>query len=425
MSPILSIGTAVTTVSRDPSLAEDFAAAMARLGPLPARLAVAVSGGSDSMALVLLADDWAKARGGSVVALTVDHGLRPESAAEAMQVGRWLKGRHIDHHILTWHGPKPTSAIQDRARVTRYELMGRWCHGQSIPVLAVGHQLEDQAETLLLRLRQGSGLDGLAAMASRRSTPWVDVIRPVLGLSRERLVTALRQFGQDFIADPSNDNPRFERVRLRRMMADLSLSAPLLADLAQVMGQARHSMEALVDRAESLLVSHHCLGFAVSDGAGLAQLPREVGLRLLSRLVRRIGGAVYPPKSDRIERLLLSLSGTLAGCRLSPKADGILVLCRENRHMEPPKILNAGEAIIWDRRFKITAAADCPAPVVVGSLGAGVPELKLPAILRPGIPAIWYQEKVLCLPQLGYKSPDSACIFADSHYFCIEALRSA
>lgn len=152
-----------------PIAAEEFAAAMAPLGPFERepRLAVAVSGGPDSMALLLLAQEWAAARGGRVSALTVDHGLRAELSAEAAQVAQWAGLLGVSHVALTWIGDKPTADIQAAAREARYCLLEEWCAASGVFHLLLAHHRDDQAETFLLRLARGSGLDGLAAIA-----PW-------------------------------------------------------------------------------------------------------------------------------------------------------------------------------------------------------------------------------------------------------------
>ncbi len=161
----------VTPESTDPCAAAIDAAAfdalMAPLGPFePApRIAIAVSGGPDSLALCLLADRWARARGGVAFGLTVDHGLRPESGAEAAQVRRWLAARGMAHRTLRWKGAHPLSAIQEQARAARLALLTGWCRRAGVLHLLLGHQREDQAETALQRLVRGSGIDGLAAMA--------------------------------------------------------------------------------------------------------------------------------------------------------------------------------------------------------------------------------------------------------------------
>ena len=433
MCRILSSGSVLITVSNDIITPQDFAQSMSALGDFPPCpiLAVAVSGGPDSMALTLLLDQWATKRGGQVIGLTVDHGLRPGAAQEAAQVGQWLQARNIRHHILHWSGPKPQTSIQAAARQARYDLMGQWCQSHDIGFLALGHQLEDQAETLLLRLRQESGLDGLAGMASIRPTHAVQLVRPLLKFSRRRLLATLDHWGQDYVTDPSNQNLKFERVRMRHLMADLGLSAQGLGDLAQTLTNARRTMNALVDHAEKILVSSHPMGFSVLDGAGLRDAPPEIGLRLLARLVGKFGGQYkYPPRSDRLRRLYGTLSGTLAGCRLIPQPDGLVLLCRDNRGWEPPKPLDPGQSLIWDGRFRVTSSPQTPHTIMVGALGLNGWQqvksqkgLRVPVALRHSLPAIWYKENVLCVPHLGYKSEDSACIFVDCHYFSIEALR--
>ena len=175
-------------------------------GPAP-RVAVAVSGGADSMALLLLAKDWAP----GVAALTVDHGLRAGSTAEAAQVAAWCASRRIPHCVLAWTGRKPSSGIQEASRTARYELLTQWCRDRGYPHLLVGHHLEDQAETFLIRMQRGSGVDGLAAMPSTTARDGVRIVRPLLGVTPARLTAFLRAAGQPWIEDPSNDDPRFAR----------------------------------------------------------------------------------------------------------------------------------------------------------------------------------------------------------------------
>ncbi|MBM4438672.1 MAG: tRNA lysidine(34) synthetase TilS, partial [Actinobacteria bacterium] len=128
------------------------------------RVAVAVSGGADSLALTLLADEWARRTGRSIAALTVDHGLRPDSAAEASQVGAWLAAARIRHEVLRWEGQKPRSGIHAAAREARYRMLTSWCRENDVRDLLLAHHRDDQSETFLMRLARGSGPDGLAAM---------------------------------------------------------------------------------------------------------------------------------------------------------------------------------------------------------------------------------------------------------------------
>ncbi|MCA8909589.1 MAG: tRNA lysidine(34) synthetase TilS, partial [Rhodospirillaceae bacterium] len=193
-----------------------FAAAMAALGPFeaPPRIAVAVSGGSDSLALTLLAARWAAARKGAVLALTVDHGLRDGSAEEARQVGTVLAGHGIAHRVLTIAVARP-SGVQAAARAARYEALEQAAAEAGILHLLVGHTAQDQAETIRLRADRASGADGLAGMAPIVERRWVRLLRPLLGMRRSDLMATCRAAGAAWIDDPFNRDPRFARARLR------------------------------------------------------------------------------------------------------------------------------------------------------------------------------------------------------------------
>ncbi len=192
---------------------------MARLGPFEhhPRLAVAVSGGADSMALVLLAKAWTESRKGSLLALTVDHGLRSNSRDEAEIVGQWLHALGIAHEILTWNDAKPATGRQEAGRAARYRLLLDRCRAGGILHLMLGHHRDDQAETVLLRIAAGSGIDGLAAMTEVRTTPYARLLRPLLGVPRASLEAILVSRGQGWVDDPSNHNSDFQRVRLRNL----------------------------------------------------------------------------------------------------------------------------------------------------------------------------------------------------------------
>ena len=196
---------------------EGFAARMARLGPFePApRVGVGVSGGPDSLALCLLLDRWTRDRGGSVLALTVDHGLRAAAAGEAAAVGAFCAARGIPHRVLRVAGPAPDAGLQAWARRARHALLEAACEAEGILHLALAHHADDQGETLLLRLARGSGPDGLAGMGALRETGAVRLVRPLLGVPRAALAAVCAEAGVGGVADPSNDDPRFARARLR------------------------------------------------------------------------------------------------------------------------------------------------------------------------------------------------------------------
>ncbi|MGE5478535.1 MAG: tRNA lysidine(34) synthetase TilS [Bacteroidales bacterium] len=401
----------------------EFAGLMAPLGPFETRprVAVAVSGGADSLCLARLAHGWAVASGGQAVALTVDHGLRPEAAAEAVQVGTWLRAQGMDHHVLRWDGAKPAADIQAAARAARYALLEGWCAAHGILHLLLAHHQDDQAETLLLRLARGSGVDGLAAMAPVSETFSLRLLRPFLGVPRARLTATLAAQGQGWLEDPSNRNAAFARVRMRNLMPVLEgegMAASRLAATARRLGRARAALEDSVAEAAAGHVEMHAAGYAVVAADAFRQLSEEVGLRLLARLVQAIGGASHPPREERVAALHARLSrdgacaATLAGCRLVPWR-GRLLVCREAARMAPPVALTPGAQAAWDGRFRVQVAEGAPAGLSLGALGTsgwtqvaaqslGRPILSFPALVRATLPAVYDRQGLCEVAHLGY-----------------------
>ncbi|CCG39895.1 tRNA lysidine(34) synthetase TilS [Magnetospirillum molischianum] len=398
----------------------DFAALMLPLGPFEPRprLAVAVSGGADSLALTLLADKWARMRGGHAVGLTVDHRLRPDAAAEANRVGQWLAVHGIDHVILVREGERPTADIQAVARKARHDLLGRYCAEAGILHLLLAHHREDQAETLLLRLGRGSGVDGLAAMATRRPTRWGQILRPLLDTPRARLRSTLVERGQDWVEDPSNADPVYARVRFRQLapvLAAEGLASARLAATAARLGRVRATLEHDVARAAARLIVPHPAGFARLAANGFSALSEEIALRVLARLLSLVGGEPLPPRHERLERLAHALAAgsmtglTLAGCRIVADGRGWIV-CREPARVAPPVALVPGAESLWDRRFLARIRSSAPQGLYLGALGAS-PGRELaqaarrhgiPACARATIPALHDQQGVFAVPHLVY-----------------------
>lgn len=396
---------------------------MEALGPFESepRLAVAVSGGGDSMALALLAADWVRGRAGGMTALTVDHGLRPESAAEAVQVGRWLAARGIEHRVLTWPGPHPATGVQAAAREARYRLLTQWCKEAGVLHLLLAHHAEDQAETFLLRLERGSGLDGLAAMSAVVETEAVRLLRPVLGISRRALRAVLAAHGQPWIDDPANLDRRFARTRVRALLTaleDAGLPALRVAATAAGLGRARAAAEA----ATATLLAGCCAadpaGFARLDPYVLAAAPAEIGQRVLARVLHAIGGRAYAPATEHIERLhgrilraRLGNGVTLGACRLLAQG-GTLLVCREARGLPAPMAAEPGGCIRWDGRFRVELARHLPTGLILAPLARrGFEEIAAwnPSLRRGGVPAAAVSlpalrdgRGILWVPSLGY-----------------------
>jgi tRNA(Ile)-lysidine synthase len=395
--------------------AAEFAALMAGFAPFEARprLAVAVSGGADSMALALLARDWAEARSGDLTALTVDHGLRPAAAAEAAQVGRWLAERGVAHRVLVREGGYHPGGVQAAARAARYRLLEDWCRQAGVLHLLVGHHREDQAETLLLRLARGSGLDGLAGMAALAEHAACRLLRPLLGVARARLAVTLQAAGQGWIEDPSNRDATYARVRIRQAEArlgDIGLGAERLAATAARLGRARAALERVVGALLARAAMLHPAGFVRLDPPALLEAAEETGLRALAAVLTMVGGEAYPPRLDRLERLhgelVQGLPGggrTLGGCRILMRRGAILI-CREPAAMAPAVAAPPGETVAWDNRFRLFLPPGASPGLVLGALGGiAVPgTLVLPAAVRAGLPALADEKSVVCVPALGY-----------------------
>lgn len=298
-------------------------------------LLLAVSGGSDSTALLVIAARWAKALkkrrkpAPQLTAVTVDHGLRPESAREAAAVKRLARRLGIPHRTLRWRGRKPKTGLQEAARHARYRLLAQAAARAGCEHILTAHTLDDQAETVLFRLARGSGLSGLAAMAHAAPIPAgagakFFLVRPLLGIPKARLVATLAAAGIGFSEDPTNRDPRFARTRLRAMMEQLAregLDARGLARLAARMRRADATIEFAVAAARAALAPGPWRrGGPIAFEAGrFYDLPAEVGLRLLGRAIAQAGneGPVELGKLERlydtVRRSRTPLRRTLAG----------------------------------------------------------------------------------------------------------------
>lgn len=384
-------------------------------------LAVAVSGGPDSLALAILADRWARQRGGEICALTVDHRLRPESGNEIRRLAAWLAARAIRHEVLVWAGEKPRTGIQEAARLARYRLLCDWCLANGCLHLLTGHHRDDQIETNLIRRRAHSGPDGLAGMSAIRELPECRLLRPLLGVARHRLVALLEAERQPFISDPSNLDPAFERSRLRHGDSAPAAGIGVSPSLGEIhaLGRARvareHELNILVARHVAL----HPAGFAALDPAVLPQNSSDMPDRLLAAVTTAVGGAAYPPRRERSARLREVLGGrdrrghTLGGCRFTIWRDRILVT-RELAKAAPPLPLHPGERINWDRRFEIVTPQAAGSRFTIGYLGVpgtprfdrGAQQLRriwLPRLLLAIFPGVWDEEGIAAVPHLKYE----------------------
>jgi tRNA(Ile)-lysidine synthase len=398
------------------SLSDDDLAARLRgafdADPLPDRLGVAVSGGGDSMALLHLLADWRLYGGPHVSAVTVDHGLRPEAAAEAALVARVCAGLGIPHHILTWNGRAAGGNLMDAARRARLRLIGEWAGAAGIRTVALGHTADDQAETVLMRLARGSGVDGLSGMALRRQASGLVWVRPLLIVPRADLRGYLARRGGPWVEDPTNDDPAHDRTRARQALAvlePLGIDRNRLAETAALMALARNALEqtAFAAARETARIE---AGDVVFRRDLMLALPMETQLRLLAHAIRWLTGADYRP---RLSALMAARAGaldgrrrTLAGCLLTGTATAL-------RMGREPGAAQAAEAAVgapWDGRWIIEGPAEPGLAVrVTGEAGlAARPDWRaagLPRATLLAAPAVWRGEELIAAP-LARTQPD-------------------
>jgi len=339
---------------------KEFNTAMQLLAPFEAEpvIAVAVSGGIDSMALLHLSHAWAKTNSGRVVVMTVDHGLRKEAAQECKQVKIWAHALGIDCHILKWQGDKPQTGIQNAARRARYQLLTSCCRDLGILHLLLAHTLNDQAETFAIRQENSSGPDGLAAMSTIVSFRDCRILRPLLTIDKKRLRFFLKSIDQSWTEDPSNTDQRYQRVRVREKITPNRDALQSFGDQCQKFRTARLQHEKTTAIFAAMAVSIMPLGFAKIDRDKLRDADKTIAIRVLSQLIRCVGGLDYSPNRNAVDKLWQGLVGgvndkqTLGRCQIEG-AENSIFIGRENRNLPKLQALNSKHKR-WDNRFLLS-----------------------------------------------------------------------
>ncbi len=400
------------------------------------RIALAVSGGPDSTALMVLVTNWCRSRelNPDILVLTVDHGLRRESADEAAQVAEWAARLGVKHQTLCWRGKKPNSNIQAHARAARYTMLVEACHSANAGVLVTAHHLEDQAETFLLRLARGSGVDGLGAMESVSFSHGIKLVRPFLEVPKVRLESSLVAINHPWLTDPSNENERFARIKIRNLqpaLEALGMTTERLAATASRMRAARRVLEEAVDRLAQDAVRLYPAGFGVIDHESLARANHETALRLLARCLITIGGKTDPPRYNRIKALLAEMVGeekckrTFWGCRIVRRGDEIWIWREAGRSGLPRSNILRGQAILWDGRFNVSfekvAGRSINEKLIVRALeedgwrqmrSQGLTRIKgnrVPAALGRTFVSFWYGNQLVAVPHMGVSKEGYHC----------------
>ncbi|MCX7561130.1 tRNA lysidine(34) synthetase TilS [Sulfitobacter sp. F26204] len=378
----------------------------------PRLLGVAVSGGSDSMALLKLLQAFCKTESISLRAVTVDHGLRPEAADEAAFVSRYCASIGVPHDTLVWGKWAGAGNLQNSARLARYEHMADWAKRHGITTIATGHTVDDQAETVLMRLARRSGVDGLSAIQHRVLRHGVTWVRPLLKARREILRAYLREGAVRWINDPSNENEVFDRIKARKVLEllnPLGIDAEALGEVAENMAEARKSLEWQTFLAAKHVVSVQA-GAVVLAEVGFRLQPAEIRRRLMIKAINWITGRVYAPRRGALANVFTALetgqAATVGGCHIR-RIGGRIWIFREYNAVRD---LEAATNELWDDRWKLSLVLpdEMDDHLKVRALGAsGLKQCSdwritgRPYVVLQSTPAVWRGEILVAAPLAG------------------------
>jgi tRNA(Ile)-lysidine synthase len=369
----------------------------------PDRIGVAVSGGSDSLALLHAARAW----GVDVEAVTVDHGLRPESADEAAYVGEVCRGLGVTHTVLGWQGWDGKGNLQDQARQNRYALIAHWAEARRLPSVALGHTMDDQAETLLMRLVREAGVEGLASMRLVFEREGARFDRPLLFDRRADLRAYLTSLGVRWVEDPSNEDESYGRVRARRALEALGPLGIGTEALFRVALNLRDASDALGQVASDFARARvkAAGGDLIFDRTALRRQPAEIVRRLIGHALMFVASTGYPPRREPLDGVMEHLraagSLTLHGC-LVTVTDMTVRIAREHAAVSA---LRGPTNAVWDQRWRLTGPHETG--LEVRALGEAVRECPdwrstgLPRATLLASPAVWRGDVLVAAPVAG------------------------
>jgi tRNA(Ile)-lysidine synthase len=333
-------------------------------------IGLAVSGGPDSLALMLLAQRWAAQRAGAprLIVYSLDHGLRPEARDEVAMVLAAASDLGLAARGLAWLGDKPESGLQEAARQARYRIIGEAMKADGATLLLTAHHRGDQAETVLMRLAHGSGIEGLKAMRPLSQVEGVPVFRPLLDVDPSSLAAVVEAEGLVPACDPSNHDTAYERVRWRKLLPALAaegLDAAALARFAARMAEVDAALSQMADAAFAELVTLDGFGAASLPKAAFQALSPAIARRLLGRVLNIVGGRQKPRALGQVERLYdqiaagdLPRAATLLGAVVRLKGENLSVSREPGRALPDAISLLPRQGLIWDHRFRITNVSD-------------------------------------------------------------------
>lgn len=370
---------------------------------LPNSIAVAVSGGSDSMALLHAFHAWGKC---PIHAVTVDHGLRPEAKLEAAEVAKTCALLGVPHRALKWDRQSSSGNVMSEARDARYALMADWCSEENIPAVVLGHTADDVAETFLMRLARGSGVDGLSQMPDHFDRASVTFYRPFLSEYRADLRQFLQDSGVSWIDDPSNDNDSYDRVRMRRaltLLDELGVRKERLVGTAKRLRASRQTLEQVASRSAQNLVRFEHGDVILHDPEAFFALPQDTHDRILIAMLKWVSGSYYPPRRAALDEV----SGAMKK-GVTQTLSGVLITSREkeirlSRELKSVELLVSVTDAKWDGRW--TATGPSRQGIQIKALSEaglaqcpGWREANHPRSSLISLPAAWHGEELIAAP---------------------------
>ncbi len=354
------------------------------------KIAVAVSGGSDSVSLLLLVWEWASLRGKSVLGLTFDHQLRNGSLAEAQWVANLCARLGIDHTILTWEGAKPGTGIQAKARTARYDAMAQFCRNRCINVLLTGHTLDDQAETVAMRQKRTQSPASLAGIWPEREWDGIQLVRPLLKLRRAALRGELESRGQDWLEDPSNENPAFERVRVRSQLREADIDA--FGRIAETSQTATRSDGAEIDEWVARHAVFQLPGYFQVNQAAVSGVDSEKLGKYMFSVAYRLSG-----KRPKVLTAVRQLGEWLSKPGIGKRTWCGVVFAKQQRHVlvgremgripEAAFLMPETGRTLWDARFAVRAPVG--SSIIAAGRVSGRPRLRgVPGFVCDALPAV-------------------------------------
>ena len=381
-------------------------------------IGVGVSGGGDSMALLHLGAEWAENNKRRLKAVTIDHGLRSGSSSECVHVKKISEKLSIEHTTLKWLA-KPSGNLQNSARNARHELLLDWTKKSKLSVVLLGHTLDDNAETIMIKLIRGSGIDGLAGISKNKKINELAIFRPLINITRDDLRRYLIVKNIQWIDEPSNFDERFERIKVRNLLpklSDVGLTAKKLVALSSHMNRAKEALNGEVARFAKQYVQQKKWGDLEIKFDEFIKIPQEYQFRLLSAALLWVSGKVYRPRFNSLERLLNALTSrsigrgrSLMGCLI--KCDGENIkLSREFSAIAKP-ILAVNSKFVWEKNWQLVVDFEKLNNTMIGPLGKeGLKQIEnnksflVPSNALICSVAMFENEQVLCLPIISYGS---------------------